>query len=86
MRFLNHIQADSGIFRTLAYLHIQVFSAPLNMSFGIVLCKIKKLETWNQKCLIWVALGFKFEKLLPYFKLAPQNQSKFKVPREEKNL
>ena len=86
MRFLNHIQADSGIFRTLTYLHIQVFSAPLNMSFGTVLCKTKKLETWNQKCLICVALGLKFEKLLPYLKLAPKNQSKFKVPRKEKNL
>ena len=81
MHILNLIFADPGIFRTLAHLdtecftHIQAYSAPSNTSYTCntcnILCKTKNFQIWNQKCLICVISGFKFENLLPYLKSAP---------------
>ena len=45
------------------------------MSLSNILCKTKNFQTWSQKCLICIILGFKFEKLLPYLKSAPTNYS-----------
>ena len=55
---------------------MQAYSAPLNMSLSNVLCKTKNFQTWNQKCLVCVILGFKFKKLLSYLKSAASNLSK----------
>ena len=54
---------------------MQAYSAPLNMSLSNVLCKTKNFQTWNQKCLVCVILGFKFKKLLSYLKSATSNLS-----------
>ena len=56
------------------------------MSLSTILCKTKNFQTWNEECLIYVILGIKFEKLLPYLKSALLSQSKCKVPRKDKNL
>ena len=56
------------------------------MSLSNILCKTKICQTWNEKCLTDVVLGFKFEKLLPYLKSAPLNYAKCKVPRKDKDL
>ena len=90
MHILNLIQADSGMFRTLAYLDkycftpIQTCSARSNISLSSILCKTKNFQTWNQKYLMCVILGFKFENLLLHLKSAPTNQSKCEVPRKDK--
>ena len=54
---------------------MQAYSAPLNMSLSNVLCKAKNFQTWNQKYLVFVILGFKFKKLLSYLKSAISNLS-----------
>ena len=61
---------------------MQAYSAPSNMSLSNILIKTKNFLTWNQKCLICVILGFKFEKLVHYCKSAPTNQPKCKVLRK----
>ena len=43
------------------------------MPLSNISCKTNGFQTWNQKCLICVILGFQFEKLLPYLKSAPVN-------------
>ena len=55
------VHAYSGIFSTLEYVIKQCFMQK------------KNFQTWNKKRLICVILGFKFEKLLSYFKLAALN-------------
>ena len=49
------------------------------------LCTTNNFKTWNQICLTCIILGCKFEKLLPYLKLAPSNVSKYKVLYKNKN-
>ena len=80
IHILNLIQADSGKFRTLVYLErnvsrifMHVKQPQICMSFSNILCNSKIFQTWNKKCLMSVILGFMFEKLLPYLKLAPLN-------------
>ena len=40
-----------------------------------VLCKTKNFQTWNQKCIVCVILGFKFTQLLSYLKSVTPNLS-----------
>ena len=53
--------AYSVIFSALAYVIKQYFM------------QNKNFQTWNQKYIICVILGFKVEKLLSYLKSAPTN-------------
>ena len=52
------------------------------MSLSNILCKTKICQTWNEKCLTDVVLGFN----LPCLKSAPLNYAKCKVPRKDKDL
>ena len=76
-----HIQ-NLGLFRQVMF---HAYPAPSNMSLSNILCKTKNFQTWNQKCLICVILGYIFLKILLYLKSAP-NQSKCKVPLKDKDL
>ena len=67
------------------FTHIQTYSTSSNVSLSNVFCKTKYFQTWDQNCLVFVILGHKFEKLLPYLKSAPTNYSKCKFLRKDKN-
>ena len=48
------------------------------MLLNNILCKTNNFQRWDQKCLIRVILGCKFEKLLPYLKSESPNLSNAK--------
>ena len=48
--------------------------------------KVKKIQTLNQKCSIWMFLDYNFQKLMSYLKATPSNFSKYNVSFKTKQL
>ena len=55
-----------------------------NLSACKLRCKNENSQIWDLKCFIWVFLGWNFQKLLSYLKLAPSDLYNIKVCWEPK--